>query len=229
MRLNIDTTTVRGSNTKAINTRASEIIAELEDRLEGMTSTERTALLDRLHAVLSDPDATADFSRGTYAQDSSGNPARALGSGSAGSIADENAALQVIMASSNVPAGVKAAIVRIITPSDPAHIQVEDDGTPKALRAAERERDTAKTERDQAKQALQDEKDPTKSGSLAKQLADAQAAVATPADMVAKATIKPLAEAAKAAADAVKPSMAGGAAFKADAQAKAQAVLDAVS
>lgn len=211
-------TTVQG----VIEADSDLFAAELEDRFEGMSLTDQQALMRKLREVVADPASVSAFVAGTYAQDSSGNPARALGSGSAGSIADENAALQVIMASSNVPTGVKAAIVRIITPSDPAHIQVEDDGTPKALRAAERERD-------QAKQALQDEKDPTKSGSLAKQLADAQAAVATPADMVVKATIKPLAEAAKAAADAVKPSMAGGAASKADAQAKAQAVLDAVS
>ena len=227
MKLNIDTDAARTAHADELNSKASAFVVELEDRLDGMTATEQSQLLDRLTAVVSNKDSASAFAAGTYAQDSSGNPARALGGSS--SVADENAALQVIMASSNVPPGVKAAIVRIITPSDPAHIQVEDDGTPKALRAAARERDSAKAERDTARTELADERDPAKANSLKAKLDAAITAAATPADMVAKATIKPLAEAAKAAADAIKPSLNGGAALKADAQAKAKAVVDAVS
>lgn len=107
---------------------------------------------------------------------------------------DENAALQVIMASSNVPQGVKAAIVRIITPSDPNHIEVASDGTPTELVNTIRERDIQKADKETAQRELKEERDPDKAGSLAKKLADAQATPAVPADSVAKTVIKELLE-----------------------------------
>jgi hypothetical protein len=175
MKLNIDTDAARTAHVSALNDKANAFVMELEDRLDGMTTTEQSSLLDRLAAVVSDKDSTAAFTAGIYAQQSNGQPAAQLGAGSS-SANPEDDALQVIMASTRVPQGVKAAIVRVITPSDPAFIDVESDGTPKAFRAAERERDAVKTERDEARQELQDERDPNKSGSLAKQLAAAQAA-----------------------------------------------------
>lgn len=177
MKLNIDTDAARTAHVSALNDKANAFVMELEDRLDGMTTTEQSSLLDRLAAVVSDKDSTAAFTAGIYAQQSNGQPAAQLGAGSS-SANPEDDALQVIMASTRVPQGVKAAIVRVITPSDPAFIDVESDGTPKAFRAAERERDAVKTERDEARQELQDERDPNKSGSLAKQLATAQAAAA---------------------------------------------------
>ena len=174
MKLNIDTDAARTAHVSALNDKANAFVMELEDRLDGMTTTEQSSLLDRLAAVVSDKDSTAAFTAGIYAQQSNGQPAAQLGAGSS-SANPEDDALQVIMASTRVPQGVKAAIVRVITPSDPAFIDVESDGTPKAFRAAERERDVVKTERDEARQELQDERDPNKSGSLAKQLADVTA------------------------------------------------------
>lgn len=223
-------TNARTAVQQSIEAESDLFAAELEDRFTGMSLTDQQALMRRLREVVADPNSVNAFVAGTFAQQSSGQPAAALPSGSGPSANPEDDALQVIMASTRVPQGVKAAILRLITPSDPAFIDVEPDGTPKALKAAERERDAAKTERDQAKQELQNEKDPNKSGSLAKQLADAQAQAATPADMVRKADVKTLADEAKTAVDAIKPAMTGGAAAaKTDALAKVDAVITKVS
>lgn len=216
MKLNIDTTSTRGAHTKALNTKASTLVMELEDRLDGMTAAQQHELLDQLQAVLGNEDHTAAFAAGTFAQQSSGKPAAALPVGSTPTPNDLQDALDTIMSAPGATDGQKAALKRIFFPGRD-HLDVEDDGTPKALNAA-------KEEARKAKEDLQNEKDPTKSGSLAKQLADAQAA--TPADMVRKADVKTLADEAKTAVDAIKPAMTGGAAAaKTDALAKVDAIV----
>lgn len=167
--------------------------AEWEDRSLDLTMTEKEELMQRLLAVLANPNATTAFVAGQYAQQSNGQPAAALGAGSpTQQPADETAALGVLMASPLVDSGVKQALRRLLNPNDPQPILVEADGTPSELVATRRERDDAKRERDTARTELADERNDTKSGSLAKQLADATAAAATSDDLVRKDVVLPL-------------------------------------
>ena len=188
MKLNIDTDTARATHVAALNEKASAFIIELEDRLDDLTAAEQSALLDHLTVIISSRDNAGAIVAGNYAQQSNGQPAAALGSGSPSGNPEDDA-LQVIMTSSRLPQGVKAAILRVITPSDPAFMAVEDDGTPKSLRAAERERDEIKSERDQAKAELANEQNESHNGSLAHQLAAAQAAATVPDELVRKADV----------------------------------------
>jgi hypothetical protein len=121
--------------------------------------------------------------------DTSPQPA-ALDSGSQ-PVTDEAEALNVLIGSSRIDNGVKAALRRLLNPRDPNPLLVEQDGTPSDLRDAEQERDTqkvranaAETAKTEAERKLAEEQDESKSGSLAKQLAEAKAANATPAKTV---------------------------------------------
>ncbi|MCB9819851.1 hypothetical protein H6796_00875 [Candidatus Nomurabacteria bacterium] len=182
MKLDIDTEAARATHVAALNEKASAFIIELEDRLDDLTTTEQSALIDHLTVIVSNKDSAGAIVASNYAQQSNGQPAAALGSGSS-SGSTEDDALQAIMTSTSLPQGVKAAILRVITPSDPAFMDVESDGTPKALRAAERERDVVKAE-------LANERDESRNGSLAHRLAEAQAAAAVPTNLVGKTEVK---------------------------------------
>lgn len=109
----------------------------------------------------------------------------------------ETDAYSVLQSSDQISNGVKAALRRILNPRDPNPIGVDDDGTPTKLADATAQRDTFMNERDSARNEKRDaerelakERDPNKNGSLAWQLAEAQAAAATPPDMVEKAAIQ---------------------------------------
>ena len=97
--------------------------------------------------------------------------------------------VNAITADSSVDPGIRALLKRVLIPNDPNPIRVGPDGTPVAITTAETERDRHRDRANTAEEALRDERDATKSGSLAHQLAAAQAAAATPAGMVAKATV----------------------------------------
>jgi len=227
-----DATAGRQASTDKIETRSNRIAANLEDRLKELSLDDQEALMDRLDAVVASTDTTKSFVAGTYAQDSSGQPARALGSGSSTGSPTPNdlqEALNVIMAAPAATDGQKAAMTRIFFPG-PDHINVESDGTPSELVSTRTQRDNEKTAKEAAVQQLADERDPNKNGSLAKQLADAQATPTAPVGMVAKADIKTAAEEALAKVKAVKVSaLKGGAASKAEAEAATQAVIDLAS
>lgn len=208
MKFNIDTAAARATHATELNDKANSFFMELEDRLSAMTAAEQSALLNHLTAVVASKDATMAFTAGQYAQQNNGQPAAALGAGTAApSAADETAALGVLMGSPLIDNGVKQALRRLLNPSDPNPLMVEADGTPSELVATRNERDTAKTERDAARQALQDEKDPSKPGSLARQLSDAQVAAVAFDDMVSKGALLPLVQAIEVAADNLDTGM----------------------
>lgn len=202
-----DSTKGRAASTKKLDGMTDRFAAEFEDRMSDLSMTQQEQLLEQLLAVMGDTDATSSFAAGTYAQDSSGAPAKALGS--SGTVSDDDEALQVIMASSKVPAGVKAAILRIITPSDPGFIDVEADGTPKELVATRKERDNAKTAQKAAEDKLSEEQDENHAGSLAQQLKDAKAAPAPAADSVKKSDMKASLEDLKTDVEALKGKVGG--------------------
>ena len=76
--------------------------------------------------------------------------------------------------------------------------------TPTELINARTERTNAVNAKRAAEDKLAEEQDPNKSGSLAHQLAAATATPATPADMVPKSEVAPLAKKAKTLAAALK-------------------------
>jgi hypothetical protein len=181
----------RSSADDEFEKQTDQFAAELEDRLKNRSLSERRQLMDQLLAVVGNDDNTSSFAAGTYAQNSSGQPAQALGSGSSGSgtvPADLQQALQVIGSDSRVTHGMMNAVGRILSdPTDAGHIRVEPDGTPTELK-------NTKTERDDAKTELKNERDENHSGSLAEQLKaeKAKAKPAPAAGTVAKADVKPL-------------------------------------
>jgi hypothetical protein len=174
-----------------VETKSHEFAALFED----LPPRKQRVVLDKMNELLSDPDSIDSFTAGNYAQNSSGQPAQALGAGSSGVANDPAEAIKVILADTSVDAGFKHLIRRAFDQSAPDHIEVEADGTPKELKSTRKERDDAKDARKKAEDKLAEEQDENKSGSLANQLKAAkaaQAAPATPADMVAKADVKPL-------------------------------------
>lgn len=197
-------TTGRQASTAKIEARSDRIAANLEDRLTELSLDDREALMDRLDAVVASTDTTKSFVAGTYAQNSSGQPAQALGSGNTGSTGGsqpptEQEALDALMNSPRLSGGIKNALRRILNPRDPEVIAVDNDGTPSDVAALttelrrERSDTTAGSLAHKAKEAerkLTEERDPNKTGSLAKQLADAQAAVAVPAGMLPQAEMQ---------------------------------------
>lgn len=183
---------------------ASNTFAALFDELP---PRQQLVVLENANTMMSDPDSVSAFTAGTYAQNSSGQPAQVLGAGSNATgggaqptpITSETEALAVLMNSPNNSNGVKAALRRLLYPSDPNPIRVDLDGTPVEIVTANRERDAMKTERNSAQQAkadaeqeLKDEKDPNKVNSLQHKLDAAQARAATPADSVLKTEMETL-------------------------------------
>lgn len=159
-----DATKGQQAVTDQIEARSDEFAA----RFTSLPPREQLAFLQKANELLDDPSNVSAFQAGTYAQNSSGQPAAALGTGRT-SNAQEG--LQAILDDGAVDPGIKLALKRLLTPSDPDHIPVGRDGTPSELVAARRERDTARTDRDAARVELTKERDATVTGSLANQLA----------------------------------------------------------
>lgn len=179
------------------NQKVADQVDSLSDdfaaRFTALPPRQQQTLLTKFNEMLDNPDSVTAFANGTYAQDSSGQPAKALGSGSAPSseqeVLDAREAIKVILADTTVDASFKHLLRRGYDQSAPDHIEVEADGTPKALRSSQQETKTQKDRADNAEKELKDERDESKSGSLAEQLKKAKAAAATPADMVEKSKI----------------------------------------
>lgn len=199
-------TNARASAHARLEQLTDRFAAEWEDRSVDMTMNEREQLWQKLLDVISDPTATKAFTSEQNAQTTNGQPA-ALGAGSSGQPIEANEAFQAIMANNSVDQGVKHALRRVLIPNDPDHIPVGRDGTPSELVAARQERDRAKAERDDAQAELANERDANRAGSLARQLADAQAEAAVPAEMIRKDAAQSLIAAVKTAADQLKTSM----------------------
>ncbi len=146
-----------------------------------LDNADKLEFLDRAIELLRSKDSVAAFNSGTYAQDSSGQPAKALGGGTQPSPNDLQEALNVIMAAPGATDGQKAAMTRVFFPG-PDHINVQDDGTPTELVNARNQRSAAETDKQAAETALADAKDKTKQGSIAFQLDKAQKDLADATD-----------------------------------------------
>lgn len=171
--------------------------AEFEDRMTGLSLTQQENLVNRLLEVVSNKDTTSAFVAGTYAQNSQGQPAAALGTGSGErQPATEQEALAFLLASGSLPSGVKQALKRLLYPQDPAHIRVGADGTPEEVGHLRQQLASKDAE-------LREERDPAKVGSLAHKLA-----AAAPTNLVKKADVRALLDQVPALVDAVKsPTM----------------------
>lgn len=163
---------------------AADVTALLKDPTR--SSVDNETLMQRLADVVADRSSVAAFTAGTYAQQSNGQPAAQLG---AGPVENETEALDVLIQSTNISNGIKAALRRLLNPRDPNPLMVEADGTPTELVSTRAERDNAKTAKDVAERKLSEERDPNKVDSLQHKLDAALAAHATPADAVNKADV----------------------------------------
>ena len=171
-----------------------EFIARLSGTATGLvlaTPTPGASVLDHVNAITADssvdPGIRALLKRVLIPNDP--NPIRVGPDGTPTAQQTVSDHVNAIMADSSVDPGIRALFKRVLIPNDPNPIRVGPDGTPVAITTAETERDRHRDRANTAEEALRDERDATKSGSLAHQLAAAQAAAATPAGMVAKATV----------------------------------------
>lgn len=171
--------------------------AELEDRFAGMSLTDKQTLMRKLRDLIADPNSTAAFVQGTYAQNSQGQPAAAIGTGQQPPT-NEQEALAFLLNSGSLPSGVKQALKRLLNPQDPAHIRVWADGTPEEV-------SNLRQQVADLTGQLAAERDPAVAGSLKQRLAAATAA-ANPSNCVRKDAVKTALDAVKTALDAVKTS-----------------------
>ena len=149
------------------NQLAADAVAFLTD--PSTPRAHKEAALAAAANIFANPDQLNQLAQGTYAQNSSGQPAAQLGTGSQ---SDPRQQMTEALNAFGASPGQAQAILRILNaPGDPGHIEVEADGTPSELVAARRERDQAKAERDTARAELTRERDVSQHGSLAKQLA----------------------------------------------------------
>lgn len=162
-------------------------IALLEEMVRRVRAVSDVTSLDELHAGL--------------AKDSSGAPAKALGAGPTSS--DDNGNMVNVRMTAddarqwewlqNQTPAQNHAIRRLLMPAGaPGHLDVENDGTPKAIKGLENQVTDLKTERDAALDELAKERDPKSKGSLAEQLETEKAkkVPSAPADMVKKDDVK---------------------------------------
>lgn len=184
----------KGQGQKALTDEVDRRSDEFAALFDDLTPRQQLVFLEKANLLLVDPDSVDAFNSGTYAQNSNGQPAAALGSGSSGGApvpADLQQALQVIGADSRVTPGMMTAVGRVLSdPNDAGHMAVEPDGTPTELKNARTERDNAKTAKDAAEKELREQKDENHTGSLAQKLRDALAAPPAPAGTVNKAAVK---------------------------------------
>ena len=159
---------------QAVTDQVDTLSDEFAARFNDLKPRDQLTFLKKANELLDNPDQVSSFQAGTYAQNSAGQPAAQLGTGSQSDPRQQMAeALNAFGASQ----GQAQAILRILNaPGDPGHLEVDDRGNPSELVAAKRERDQARTERDAALDALANERDVNRNGSLAKQLADVTAA-----------------------------------------------------
>ncbi len=160
--------------TDQIEARSDEFAA----RFTSLSPREQLAFLQKANELLDDPNQVLAFQTGTYAQNSAGQPAAQLGTGTTTATPTPSNAqegLQAILGDSSVDPGIKLALRRVLTPTDPGYLPVDREGTPTELVATRQQRDQARTERDAARVELVNERDAARNGSLAKLLADVTA------------------------------------------------------
>jgi bifunctional DNA-binding transcriptional regulator/antitoxin component of YhaV-PrlF toxin-antitoxin module len=197
-----DATAARTVATADFEKTTNLFAAELEDRITGLTMTERQELMNNLLNVVRSNDTAKAFAEGTYSQAKAndGSNAKALGAGKT----VEEESLEALLSSPLLEQGQKAALLRIVAkPGDPTRIKVETDGTPSEIKRLQAEVTSLTKERDDAKQELDNERDEAKPGSLA---AKAKTGGAIPSDAVKKADVRSKAEEAKVALTKLRAS-----------------------
>ena len=167
-----DATKGQQAVTDQVETRSDEFAA----RFNELPPRQQLRMLEQFNQLLDNPDQVSSFQAGTFAQNSAGQPAAQLGAGTT-TATQTNAqdGLQAILNDGAVDPGIKLALRRVLTPTDPGYLPVDREGTPTELVATRQQRDTARTERDAARGELVNERDAARNGSLAKLLADVTA------------------------------------------------------
>lgn len=203
-------TNARTAVASAIEADSDLFAAELEDRFKSMPLSEQQALMRKLREVVSDPNSAAEFAAGNYSQNGQAQqtPPPALGAGTASPTEDETKkALGLVLNSTHVDVGFKHLLRRGFDQAAPDHIKVESDGTPTEIKGLQKQVKDLTKERDDGKDKLDKERDPAETGSLAHQLAAAQAGGSLDA---LKQDVKSHAEAAKTALDQASDTLGGG-------------------
>lgn len=162
---------------QAVTSQIETLSDEFASRFDELPPRQQLTLLQQFNQLLDAPDQVSAFQAGTYAQNAAGQPAAALGTGRPTTNAQEG--LQAILDDGAVDPGIKLALKRLLTPSDPDHIPVGRDGTPSELINTRRERDAATAEWNAARAELANERNVAYNGSLAGRLADVTAKLAT--------------------------------------------------
>ena len=141
---------------QAVTSQIETLSDEFAARFTEMGPREQLAFLQKANVLLDDPSQVSAFQAGTYAQNSAGQPAAALGAGTdaAQPTITPQQAVQAIMDNRSVDSGIKLAIRRLLTPSDPERIQVESNGTPTELVNIRRELATAQEALEQVRADL---------------------------------------------------------------------------
>ena len=130
---------------QAVTSQIETLSDEFASRFDELPPRQQLTLLQQFNQLLDAPDQVSAFQAGTYAQNSAGQPAAALGAGTdaAQPTITPQQAVQALVDNRSVDSGIKLAIRRLLTPSDPEHIQVESNGTPTELVSIRRELATA--------------------------------------------------------------------------------------
>ena len=163
---------------QAVTSQIETLSDEFASRFDELPPRQQLTLLQQFNQLLDAPDQVSAFQAGTYAPNSAGPPAAQLGTGTTTATPTPSNAqegLQAILGDSSVDPGIKLALRRVLTPTDPGYLPVDREGTPTELVATRQQRDTARTERDAARGELVNERDAARNGSLAKLLADVTA------------------------------------------------------
>jgi len=226
----------RQASDKAIETASNQLAADAVDFLADPTidtATKKKAI-EEAAAIFANRSSIVSLATGTYAQNTAGQPAAALGAGGSQFDPTQITAQQALAALAGHEPRLGAVMQRMAlglqSPNAPGALVVNQNGEFAELETARREVADKERERALAVRELDEQRDPAHVGSLAHQLAAAQATPTAPADMVAKADVKTAAEAALTKVKAVKHSpMKGGAASKTEAEAATQAVIDLAS
>lgn len=185
----------RQATIEKIDQLTNRFAAEFEDRMKDLSMSEQESLVEKLVEVMSGTDTARSF-----ATNSAGQPAQALGGGSSQQFDPTQITSQqalAVLAGHEPRLGVvlQRMALGLQNQNAPGALVVNQNGEIAELEAARLEVADKERERAEAVRKLNEEKDANRSGSLAHQLAAAQRATATPADMVAKATMQPLIEA----------------------------------
>lgn len=176
---------------KKIDKLSDQLAFEIRERLQDPVSTndDMIAFLKALLDVARSKESARQLIAGTFAQSNSGQPAAQLGAGQGGGTQPSptpgqvtpQQALQVLAADprfAGIGVMLQRAALSIQNPGNPAGVDFDANGDDLRIAQLRQELAQVGNDRDAAVAELREERDDTKSGSLAQQLATAQAAAA---------------------------------------------------